>query len=187
MHGRQPQRVVAVGVQIARDRDSELAIGSGEAPLVAPGRTGIDQAIVVREVGRLARRSMRREVCGRAGHHHAVGRDAASDERRIRHRHVADGEIKAFLHQVDHAIGHGHADRDVGIERHELRNHRREERRNRDRGVEAQGAARARLQRLGDLVGVVRVRQDLQAALVVGVPHFGQTHTPRAAIEQPNV
>src|SRR6266498_2179043 len=61
VHDGQPQCVVAVGLQIARNRDRLLAIRSHETPFVAPGRLGINQTIVLHEIGRLTRRTIRLE------------------------------------------------------------------------------------------------------------------------------
>jgi hypothetical protein len=42
------------------------------------------------------------------------------------------------------------------------------------------------LQRLGDLIGIIRFREDLQATLVIGMTHLGQADAARAAVEKAN-
>src|SRR5713226_5456746 len=48
-------------------------------------------------------------------HDETVGGNAPHDQARVRHRHVAHGEIEPLLHQIDHSIGHRQIDGDLGI------------------------------------------------------------------------
>src|SRR4029450_2345080 len=75
VHGGEAQRIVAIGLQIARDRDRLLAIRSHEAPFVAPGRVGVNHTIVLHEIGRLSWHSARGEITGRAAYNETVGGD----------------------------------------------------------------------------------------------------------------
>ena len=138
------------------------------------------------QIRRLFRRAARGKIAGCSTYDEAIGRHAASDEARIRNRHIADREIEALLHQIDHSIGHRHVDRHVGIERDELGDDGSEKWRNCHRRVESQRAARRRLQGLGDPVGILDLREDLQAALIVNLTCLGQAHPARAAVEQAN-
>ncbi len=140
----------------------------------------------MRQIGRLLRRPPRGEIARRSGNDKAVGGDAPHDQAGIRHRHVADSEIEPLLHQIDHPVGHRQVDRHLGIKGHELGDHGRKQWRNGDRRIEAQRTARGPLQSLGNLIGILYVRQNLQAALVVGMADFGQAHTPGAAVEEPD-
>ena len=53
------------------------------------------------------------------------------------------------------------------------------------RGVDAQRAARRRLQGAGDVVGLLDVGEDLDAAVVVGPADLGEADLSRGAVEQP--
>src|SRR5437762_2965944 len=47
-----------------------------------------------------------------------------------------------------------------------------------------QAAARCRLQRLRDVVGVIELFENLEAAVVIGLADFGQADLPRGAVEK---
>ena len=101
-------------------------------------------------------------------------------------RNKPDGQIEAFLDEIDHAACHGDPERCLGIERQELSHGSGKYGRQGLSEVKPQEAARICLRRLCDLVGLIDLGQDLDATLVIGLPDFRETDLTRAPVEEQN-
>jgi len=90
---------------------------------------------VASQVGRMLRCSARGEIGRCAADHQAMHREAANDQTRFRNRRRLDRQVKAFLHQIRHAIGDDHLDAGVRMQRRIFVDHRVDEVRHGHRGV----------------------------------------------------
>ena len=112
------------------------------------------------------------------------GGEAADDQARIRRRSKPDRNVEAFVDDVDGPLAHVQIDLDVGIGFEELRDDRRDKRNDVGPGIDPQRAARRRLQRAGNIVGLLDIGQNLRGAIVIGPADFGQADLARGAIEK---
>ncbi|GCC47396.1 hypothetical protein chiPu_0031598, partial [Chiloscyllium punctatum] len=120
----------------------------------------------------------------RAAQHMPPGGDAAHDQAGIRRRQHAHREIVVLVDQVDIALADREVDLDLRIGRQELDDRGRQELRQMGVGVDAQRAARHRLQCAGDVVGLLDVGEDMDAAVVIGLADLGEADLARGAVEQ---
>ena len=93
-------------------------------------------------------------------------RETADDQAGIRRRREPDRQIKTFVDHVDLSFSHGQVDHDIGVGREKFGSRRRNERDHMGSGVDAQRAARRRLQGAGDVVGLFEISKYLCAAIV---------------------
>ncbi len=111
--------------------------------------------------------------------------ESPHDQAGIGRRHGPDREIEALLDQIDQPLPRGHRDRSVRIEAEIFRYDRSDEAHDMAAAIEPQRAARRRMQRLGDPVGILQLAEDLHAAFVIGLADLGQPDLARRPVQQP--
>src|SRR5215470_19551965 len=124
MNRSRSQGIGAVRLEVARYSDRLLPVLRRKAPFVPPRRMRVGQAIMGGQVRWSLGNTPVLEIARRTAHCEMIRGDAARDEARLLDWHMADGQIEPLLHQVDHLIGHAHADRRLGIEPDEFLNDR---------------------------------------------------------------
>jgi hypothetical protein len=137
------------------------------------------------EFRQLLRPSVLVEIARRAAQYVPPGGEAADNQTGIGRRRQPDGNIVSLVDHIDGSFAHGQINLDIGIGRQKSGNHRRDERNDMRGGIDAQRAARRRLQGAGDVVGLLEVGKDLDAAIVIGLADFGDADLPGGAVEKP--
>ena len=128
----------------------------------------VHQAVVLGEVGGRGRDAVALEIAGARAEHASVRCEAAGDQAGILELADPDRQIDALLDQVDEGIGHGEVDPERRMQGEEVGQRRRDvQAPEHHRHVEAQGAARRRLQLGHRQPGLLDLGQDPPAALVV--------------------
>jgi len=127
---------------------------------------------VVRQLRRVPWRAVLAQVGGRSAQHQAGGGELAADEGGVGQAGDAHREIKTFFHQIDHAVGQGHVQRDLGVHRHELHPQRRQVQ-------QAEGEGRVDAQQA---TGLAAARRDLGLGLVHGGQHLLATRVKHLAL-----
>ncbi len=101
------------------------------------------------------------DITVRRAQHVAPGRDGTHDQAGVRRRGHAHREIVILVDQIGIALADREVDLDLGIGRQELGHRRRQELDQMGVGEDTQRAARHRLLRAGDLIGLLDVGEDL--------------------------
>jgi hypothetical protein len=127
---------------------------------------------------------MRIEIVGRAAQNVTPADEAAHDQARLRRKKSADRKVDAFLDEIDHALAGRDIDPDIWIKRKELGHDGRDETRDVTVHVEAERAARRRLQGTGDAVGLVELGEYLRRPFEIDLADLGQADFARCPVEK---
>src|SRR5204863_8554322 len=110
------QQIAVIGMQSSRDTHAALrARAVAEAPDVARAYILVGEAIVLRQVLRRLRRTALGEILRRCARHEPRLAELARDQVIRARRPDADGEVEAFLDEVDHAVGERYVEAHLGM------------------------------------------------------------------------
>ena len=115
---RSPAGVAAVGADtglgLHANRSAKRFWGL-KAPFIAGGPITVGNHRVGRQLGRVGRCPVCLQVPGRGTQHHMRGGETLADERRVRQRGDADGDVITLVHQIHHAVRQRHFQRHLRV------------------------------------------------------------------------
>jgi hypothetical protein len=137
------------------------------------------------QFGQLLRPAVLFEIAVRTAQYMPPGGEASHDQAGIGRRRQPDRDVIALVDHVHGALSHRQVNLDLGVGVEEFGDYRRDELNDMGGGVDPQCSARRRLQRAGDVIGLLDIGENLNAAVVIDPPDFGEADLPRGALEQP--
>jgi hypothetical protein len=121
-------RVGAVHAECARHLDHLAALVGVEHPAVALREPGVDHAVVLQQVGRMARLATRGEVARRGDDQVLDDADRSRHQRAGRQIADAHRQLDPFLDQVHRLVGQPHVQTHPRVRGEKLRDHRHDDR-----------------------------------------------------------
>ena len=181
-----------VGVRVvqgdmAGHGDLDALARAREIPVEGLARLGGEEihAPVLRQVVRVLRRAVPRQVVGRGAGNEMQHADAARDQVQIAQFAAAHGAVDAFLDQVDGAVAATEFQRDIGVAGKEVGQGGDDQFAGQGRGrIHAQPSAGTQARARQRFFGLAHVGQDAHAAFVIRGAVGGDADVARGAVEQ---